>query len=127
MTKKTVWLNTHFNCIQGILAADEDGLFRIVASYPGRKYADVLFADVFEVEPKMDDSAYIQFALDFVQRHKVDIFLPGRRVNEIARHRDAFEALGVKVILVADFAILETLDNKGKFYKAFCPQLLRSD
>ncbi len=116
MTQKTVWLNTHFNCIQPFRDADEDGEFRIVASYPSRKYLDVLLADAFEVEPKLNDEQYVQFALDFVQRHNVDVFLPGRRVNEIARHREAFQALGVKVILAADPATLAMLDNKGLFY-----------
>ncbi len=116
MTQKTVWLNTHFNCIQPFRDADEDGGFRIVTSYPSRKYLDVLLADAFELEPKLNDEQYVQFALDFVQRHNVDVFLPGRRVNEIARNREAFEALGVKVILAADPSTLAVLDNKGLFY-----------
>jgi hypothetical protein len=118
MTQNTVWLNTHFNTIQLIRDADVAGEFRIVASYPSYKYADVLLADVFEVEPKLSDIEYVQYALDFVVRHQVKVFLPGRRINEIARHLDAFEALGVKVIVAADAETLETLDDKGAFYDA---------
>lgn len=116
MTKVTVWLNTHFNCIAPMRKADVDCEFRIVTSYPSRKYPDVLLADAFELEPKLTADEYVAFALDFVRRHRIDVFLPGRRVNEVAAHRHAFEDIGCKVILAADPTTLALLDNKGQFY-----------
>ncbi|MBS2005342.1 MAG: ATP-grasp domain-containing protein [Cyanobacteria bacterium SZAS LIN-5] len=116
MKQVTVWLNTHFNCIQLMRDADAEKQLRIVASYPSRKYADALLSDAFELEPKLSDAEYVRYALDFVKRHSVDVFLPGRRVMEIARHKQAFEAVGVKVVLAASADTLSLLDNKGLFY-----------
>lgn len=118
MNQKTVWLNTHFNCITPIRQADTAGEFRIVTSYHSRKYNDVMLADLFELEPKLSDDEYVDYALDFIKRHGVDIFLPGRKMEQIARRIDEFKALGVIVILAGDADTLDLLENKGRFYDA---------
>ncbi len=119
MKKTTIWLNTHLNCIAPIRQADVAREFRFVTSYRSRKYqADALLADLFELEPSLLDAAYVDYALEFVQRHGVDVFFPGRKMVEIARRRDEFTALGVKVVLAGDADALDILKDKGRFYDA---------
>jgi hypothetical protein len=124
MGHATIWLNTHFNCIQSVRAADDAREFRIICSYPERKYAEVLLADAFEMEPAGVRSHYAEYALDFCRRHAVDVFIPGRRMREIAMHLADFEALGVKVVLVGDADLLDLLDDKGKFFDTLEPGLV---
>jgi biotin carboxylase len=117
--KTTVWLNTHLNCVAPIRQADTAGEFRLVTSYRSQKYqADALLADLFELEPTLEDVDYVDYALDFVARHGVDIFFPGRKMEAIAHRRAEFEARGVKLVLAGDAETLDILRNKGRFYDA---------
>jgi len=117
--RSTVWLNTHLNCVALIRQADTAGEFRLVTSYRSQKYkADALLADLFELEPTLEDGEYVNYALDFVTRYGVDIFFPGRKMEAIAHRRAEFEARGVKLVLAGDAETLDILRNKGLFYDA---------
>lgn len=117
MAGTSVWLNTFFNCIPSIRRGDTEKTFRVETSYRSRKHeAQALLADRFEVEPEWAEDDYVDFALEFAKRRRVDVFLPGRKVETIARRLGDFASIGVRVVLAADAATLAILANKASFY-----------
>ena len=121
MRKQTLWLHSHFNLIRPIhaAAAQHGGDFRIVASYHQRKYPEAMLADCFELEPAgLSDDAYAEYALGFVQRHGIDVFLPGRKTAGLARRKQDFAKLGVTLILAGGAETLDLLENKTQFCDA---------
>ena len=66
----------------------------------------------------LDDERYVRHCLDFIRRHKVNVFLPGTKLRPIIKARHQFEALGVRLIAAADADTLHTLESKSRFYRA---------
>lgn len=58
---------------------------------------------------------YLQFCLDFCKEHKIDVFVPRKRMIEISEHIRRFEEIGVKV-MVDDFFTIKLLNNKAAAY-----------
>jgi hypothetical protein len=74
--------------------------------------------DVAEVEPRrVSNEAYADFALDFCRRHGIDVLIPPRRLDALARRADAFAAAGTK-LMCSPPAAVDVLTNKSLTYEA---------
>lgn len=119
----TVWLNKNlsgaFNMIESLRAAQAHETYRIVCSHTNEDFPAFRISDVFEVEPRgPSEAAYLDYCVDFIRRHGVDVFIPGKMTRSIVRERRRFEELGVKLVHAADADTLTLLENKARFYRA---------
>lgn len=85
-------------------------------------YADSIaqaFCDVFEQAPRTEDDAYIEWLLEAIERHDVDLIVPGieQDVYKWCIHREEIEASGTHMVLNRTELILLSQD-KWEFYKA---------
>lgn len=84
----------------------------------------LIVADHASVEPDINRSgpnganAYVDYCLDFVREHQIDIFLVQRGRGTIAARIEEFESAGCTALVAADAATLDIIENKGKFYDA---------
>lgn len=98
----------------------DSGRFELLCSHPDADNPVAFAADLFEQEPgkrSTTDSAYVDYCLALAKRHKVDLFIPGRRLQVLAEHKERFEAAGVKLLLPADSTTLRIIDNKALLYQ----------
>ncbi len=117
--KITLWLHSHFNLIELLRKEDRSGKMRIIGSYHSRKYPEALLADHFQLEPQCDQEAqYIDWALEFVTTHKIDVFMVGRKMSAIAAAEEKFKARGCILISACDAATHRLISNKVSTYDA---------
>lgn len=96
----------------------------LIASHARADAAVLSAADIGVVEPEFDrttpdgDAAYVDWCLEFARAHAVDIFVPQRGRSAVAHRADAFAAAGVRLLLAADAATLDTIEDKARFYRA---------
>jgi carbamoylphosphate synthase large subunit len=68
---------------------------------------------------------YVDWCLSFCRAHAIDIFVPGKEANLIARHQRDFLDCGVRVLSAAPPEFLDILHDKARFYAtantAFAP------
>jgi hypothetical protein len=75
--------------------------------------------DVVELEPLCTDNEYIDYALDFCKRNKIDIFFPGEfSANLIAAKKSVFESIGVKIGISFSIDNSQILSSKILTYQA---------
>ena len=75
-------------------------------------------ADVSALEPdQLSPAAYVEFALDYCARHRIDLFLPRLNQLAVAEHRTEFELLGTTVVSPPAAAI-ELFNDKATAYQA---------
>jgi hypothetical protein len=65
----------------------------------------------------------VDYCLDFVRRHGVNVFLPGTRLRAIVQERQRFTELGVTLVAAADADTLYTLESKSRLYSAIPPEI----
>jgi hypothetical protein len=129
MSSVTLWLNRNiasaYNALETIRSALQPGEnWRIVTSHPYRYNAVFRQSDAHEIEPSnLDERRYVRWCLDFVQRHKVNVFLPGTKLRPIVKARQSFEALGVRLLAAADAETLHILESKSRLYRAISAEL----
>jgi len=122
--KYRVWLNKNLSSTLRVLEnfreVGDSERFELICSHPDANNPVAFAADLFEQEPgkrSTTDSAYVDYCLALAKRHKVDLFIPGRRLLVLAEHKERFEAAGVKLLLPADSTTLRIIDNKALLYK----------
>jgi hypothetical protein len=125
----TVWLNkglsSTFDLIESLRAEKAAGEYRIVCSHTHPDFAGSRLVDAFEQEPRrMEDAAYVDYCLDFTRRHRVAVFLPGRKLQAIVEARERFEREGVRLVAAADAATLRVLADKAALYAALGPDVV---
>lgn len=122
-----IWYNHGYSQTRDALAllrrADSEGLV-LLATHANPLAPVFLTADVFAVEPDAprttpeQEAAYVDWCLNFVRTHQVDVFVPQRARTAVARRLAEFAALGVRLVLAADPDTLEVIDDKSRFYAA---------
>lgn len=89
--------------------------------YGTHPYEDALYlqnCDYAFIEPDISGEEYIEFCLDFCEKHRIDIFIPRKENVLISKRLARFEALGVKVLVCPDFELMEIMDNKAATYQS---------
>ena len=71
-----------------------------------------IIADEFFVEPE-DDIGYVDWCLNFCEKHDINVFFPYRGMSEISERLADFMSLGVRVICEREF-ITKLFDDKYK-------------
>ncbi|MDC0762760.1 ATP-grasp domain-containing protein [Brevibacillus sp. AG] len=120
--KKRIWFNRTFSTAYhfiDMIRTNPDGLdFEFYVTHPKRYSVMLQNADVAEIEPSLPIPEYIEYCVQFCQKHQIDIFFPNYRLVEIAKHLDRFEQVGTSVLVCKDADLLETVSDKGKLFQA---------
>lgn len=61
--------------------------------------------------------SYVEYVQKSCVEHRVSVFIPGREFIALAKRREEFEALGVKILLPASRNVLEKIEHKDQFYR----------
>ena len=114
-----VWFNKCFSSVHGVLRQIRDdwgsNLF-LVGSHTERDFGPLASCDLSAVEPVgLSEDEYIDWCLDFCERHRIDVFVPGRMREAISDRRAEFRAQGTKLVVAGDGATLRLLEDKGRF------------
>ena len=72
-------------------------------------------------EPVTDGDAYVEDCIRFCQEHRVDVFVPRRKMLDISRNMDRFREIGVRV-MAENYSRLELLEDKARTYDLFRTQ-----
>ncbi|MEH7250629.1 ATP-grasp domain-containing protein [Neobacillus niacini] len=110
------WFTTVSHFIELIRANDEGRRFEIFGTHSNKDALYLQYCDYAFTEPTVSGEDYIEFCLDFCQKHKIDIFIPRKENVRISKRLADFEAIGVKVLVCPDSDLMETLDNKAAAY-----------
>ncbi|WP_312116304.1 ATP-grasp domain-containing protein [Brevibacillus reuszeri] len=120
--KKRIWFNrtfsTAYHFIDMIRSQSDEFEFECYVTHPKRYSVMLQNADVAEIEPSLPVPEYIDYCVQFCQKHQIDIFFPNYRLAEIAKHLERFEQVGTSVLVCKDAALLETISDKGKLFQA---------
>jgi biotin carboxylase len=115
-----IWFNRWFTTVthfMELIRRNEDGRsFEIIGTHSNKDALYLQYCDYAFTEPTVSGEEYIEFCLEFCQKHKIDIFIPRKENTRIAKRLADFEAIGVKVLVCPDSELMETLDNKAAAY-----------
>jgi biotin carboxylase len=112
------WFTTVSHYIDMIRDNEDHRKFIIYGTHPNKDALYLQNCDYAFVEPDISGDVYIEYCLDFCQKHKINIFIPRKENVLISKRLADFEALGVKVLVCPDAGLMETLDNKAAAYQA---------
>lgn len=121
-----IWYNHGYSQTRDALALlrRASGDLVLIASHAEVLAPVFLEADIGAVEPVFDRdtadgaTAYADWCLDFAAVHRVELFVVQRGRGAIARRVAEFARIGTRLVLAADAATLEILDDKARFYAA---------
>lgn len=118
----TVWFNRWFSVAYHYMNMIRDNpdneKFVFYGTHPNPQHMSLQGCDYSEQEPVLKDYAYIEYCLDFCKRNKIDIFIPRLKMLEIAQNIALFDAIGTKVMVCRDIALLESMMIKDSFYRS---------
>jgi hypothetical protein len=113
------WFSTAYHIIN-LLKDDDNTDFIIIGSNENPDAVIKLVCNEWFVEPKFaNEEEYVNFCIDFCKRNLVDVFVPRRGMQAIARELDLFDAIGVKVLVERDYQKLCILNDKERTYCLF--------
>lgn len=113
------WFTTVSHFIDMIRDNEEKRKFIIYGTNPNKDALYLQNCDYAFVEPDISGEDYIDFCLEFCQKHGIDIFIPRKENVLISKRLSQFEKLGVKVLVCPDANLMETMDNKAETYQMF--------
>lgn len=123
MTPINIWFNrtfgTTYHVIQELRQSNLLYDFRFFGTHTNLQSVFLQACDYIEKEPMLDDEEYLNYALDFCKRNKIDIFLPGEfSASVVSRHISLFESQGTKIGIAFTSEYAEILSSKGKIYES---------
>lgn len=92
--------------------------FTIYGTHPNKDALYLQNCDYKFTEPDINGEDYIEFCLDFCQKHSIEIFVPRKENVLISKRLSLFEELGVKVLVCPDPKLMELMDNKAAIYQS---------
>ncbi len=123
MKEVTVWFNRGLSQTGWLIAAlrksfQEGESMRILSTHVNDAVTWKDDCDLFELEPAEGGEAYIDFALDFVRRHQVDVMIPHYHMGLLSRNLAQFASLGCTVIVSGGPETIHLLHSKSALYEA---------
>ncbi len=117
-----VWYNKSFSFVYAVInlikQQDSTQEFYLLASHSQAHARALLVADEAHLEPAgLAGKAYVDWCLSFCQQQQVDVFIVGKEAQSIAAYQPRFQAIGTRLMLVADAATLALMENKAEFAK----------
>jgi len=114
-----VWFNKCFSSVHGVLLQlrkDWGGNLFLVGSHTERDFGPLASCDLIAAEPLgLHEDVYVEWCLDFCERHRIDVFVPGRMREAISDRRAEFLGRGTNLVVAGNGATLKLLEDKGRF------------
>lgn len=125
--KHIIWVNQWFSTMYQIIkqlreGAKADGLnLHIIGTSTNQNVVYQTVCDEFWEEPKKGTSSkdYVEWCLTFCKEHQVEVFIPKRHMMAIAKRKEDFTELGVKVLVEDDIELLRNFNDKVKTAELF--------
>ncbi|GAA1110867.1 ATP-grasp domain-containing protein [Kitasatospora arboriphila] len=89
---------------------------QVYGTHPDPAAPALTACDVVEPEPG-EDEAFFDFAIDFCQRHDIDVIMPSSRLVALADRAEAFSAVDTRV-MCAPAETLRAVTDKSRMYAA---------
>lgn len=61
--------------------------------------------------------SYADYLIDLCNKHKIDVFIPFRRMEELSIYKDKFDNAGIKVMIPDNIDMFKKLNNKVETYQ----------
>ncbi len=110
------WFSTSYRLIE-LMKQDSEEVY-VIGSNTQKDSVIQLVCDEWYEEPRLDGEEYIEYCLAFCKEHKIDVFVPRRKMVEISKNRARFESIQTRV-MVDDYETIEILNDKVKAYDLF--------
>jgi carbamoylphosphate synthase large subunit len=116
-----IWFNKTFSTIQAVFRnlrqCTPAGEVTLICTHTHQNASAFLATDERYIEPvDLTGQAYIEWCIEFCRSHQIDIFWVGKEAALASLHHTEFEAVGTKVLSVADYDTLTLLHDKARFY-----------
>ncbi|MDE6915841.1 MAG: ATP-grasp domain-containing protein [Lachnospiraceae bacterium] len=111
------WFSTSYRLIE-LMKEDAREQIYVIGSNRQRDSVIQKVCDEWYEEPDIDGEEYLAFCLEFCREHKVDAFVPRRKMVEISQNRERFSQLGVRVMADA-YDTIALLNDKAAAYTFF--------
>ena len=116
-----IWFNKTFSTIQAVFENLRQytpaGEVTLVCTHTHENASAFLSADEWYIEPvDLTGEEYIQWCIEFCREHHINVFWVGKEAALASKHPAEFEAVGTKLLLVADYDTLTLLHDKARFY-----------
>ena len=114
------WFSTSYRLIE-LMKENEGEQVWVVGT--NKQYNSVIrnVCDEWYNEPATDGDAYVEDCINFCREHRIDVFVPRRKMLEISKNMDRFHEIGVKV-MADDYSRLKLLADKASTYELFRAQ-----
>jgi biotin carboxylase len=112
------WFSTVAHYIDMIRANEDQRPFIIYGTHPNKDALYLQNCDFAYLEPDISGDEYIEYCLDFCQKHSIDIFIPRKENVLISKKLPLFEEIGVKVLVCPDSSLMEMMNNKAVAYQS---------
>jgi len=114
------WFSTSYRLIE-LMKENEGEQVWVVGTNKQSNSVIRNVCDEWYGEPVTDGDAYVEDCIRFCQEHRIDVFVPRRKMLDISRNMDKFREIGVRV-MAEDYSRLELLADKARTYDLFRPQ-----
>lgn len=114
------WFSTSYRLIELMKENKEEQVW-VIGSNKQDNSVIKNVCDEWYSEPDTDGDEYVEDCIRFCQDHRVDVFVPRRKMSDISRNKDRFHEIGVRV-MAEDYSRLEPLADKARTYDMFRTQ-----
>lgn len=121
-----IWYNHSLNTVYNLIAAVKSEMkvreFEFIATHeaqdtPIRKIVDHFHPEFSRRRYSAMPDGYLSWALEFCQKHSIDVFIPYLYRHELSLHHDEFAKVGVRLITAGCYDTMELLEDKPSFMK----------
>ena len=118
-----VWFNHWFSTSYRLIELMKENRFygeEVWAAGTNKQSNSVIrnVCDEWYEEPVTDGDAYVEDCIQFCIDHKIDVFVPRRKMLDISRNKSRFDEIGVR-IMADDYSKLQLLSDKARAYDVF--------
>lgn len=114
------WFSTSYRLIE-LMKENADEPVWVVGTNKQPNSVIQNVCDEWYPEPVTDGDAYVDDCIQFCMEHKIDVFVPRRKMLDISRNRSRFDEIGVKV-MADEYSKLQLLTDKARTYELFQQQ-----
>ncbi len=108
------WFSTSYRLIE-LMKENEGEKIWVIGTNKQSNSVIRNVCDEWYSEPVTDGEDYVEDCVRFCREHKIDVFVPRRKMLDISKNMDRFREIGVKV-MAEDYSRLELLADKARTY-----------
>ncbi len=112
------WFSTAYHIINLIKNNPDNVAYEVYGTNRNPNSVALLACDYREVEPTITTiEDYLDYALDFCRKHRINIFIPRHCLVELAAYAEEFAKIGTQVLVTPNYQLLQRISNKDQLYK----------